>query len=111
MVTRKIYKYDHEAGEVVEAQELERRRHANVSHSYIPDEMDAVKHPGDGKYYTSKAKFRETTRALGYEEVGTAYEHGYDPGKELQREQRDLSRRLAAQVRERYYDTRSKRRK
>jgi hypothetical protein len=54
---------------------------ANIKHGFINDEMAAVKHPIDGKYYTSKAKFRYVTKAHGYEEVGTAYENGYEPGE------------------------------
>jgi hypothetical protein len=59
---------------------------AAVNHGFIQDEMPATKHPLDGKYYTSKAKFRAATKALGGVEVGTAYENGYDPEKEQERE-------------------------
>jgi hypothetical protein len=36
----------------------------------ITDEMDALKHPIDGRFYTSKGKFRDTTRAAGCIELG-----------------------------------------
>lgn len=36
----------------------------------ISDEMDATRHMADGQMYTSKAKFREATRAAGCIEVG-----------------------------------------
>ena len=36
----------------------------------ISDEMDPTRHMADGNYYTSKAKFREATRAAGCVEVG-----------------------------------------
>lgn len=36
----------------------------------ISDEMGETRHMADGKYYTSKAKFREATRAAGCIEVG-----------------------------------------
>lgn len=36
--------------------------------SYIQDEMEALKHPATGEYYTSKSKFRAKTRELGLEE-------------------------------------------
>lgn len=36
----------------------------------IRDEMDATRHMCDNRMYTSKAKFRETTRAHGCVEVG-----------------------------------------
>src|SRR6516164_3340620 len=38
--------------------------------SIISDEMDATRHMADGKMYTSKAKFRQATRAAGCVEVG-----------------------------------------
>lgn len=37
----------------------------------ISDEMSETRHMADGKMYTSKAKFREATRAAGCVEVGT----------------------------------------
>lgn len=36
----------------------------------ITDEMPALKHMANSKYYTSKRKFRDVTRAMGFEEVG-----------------------------------------
>lgn len=36
--------------------------------NYIQDEMDALKHPATGEYFTSKAKFRAKTKELGLEE-------------------------------------------
>lgn len=59
---------------------------ANVAHGYIPDEMGATKHPVNKKHYTSKSKFRAETKAHGREEVGTAYENGYDPFVEAEKE-------------------------
>lgn len=41
-----------------------------VSVHYIPDEMPATRHMIDGKYYTSKHRFRNETRARGCVEVG-----------------------------------------
>ena len=41
-----------------------------VSVHYIPDEMPATRHMINGKYYTSKHKFRGETRAHGCVEVG-----------------------------------------
>lgn len=37
----------------------------------ISDEMPETRHMADGKHYTSKAKFRQATRAAGCVEVGT----------------------------------------
>lgn len=36
----------------------------------ISDEMPETRHMADGKHYTSKAKFRQATRAAGCVEVG-----------------------------------------
>ncbi len=36
----------------------------------IRDEMDALRHHGDGQMYTSKSKFRQATRASGCIELG-----------------------------------------
>lgn len=36
----------------------------------IRDEMEPLRHMADGKYYTSKAKFRQATRDAGCLEVG-----------------------------------------
>lgn len=66
--------------------EVDERTLAKIAHGYIQDEMPPTKHPIDGKHYTSAAKFRAVTRAHGFEEVGTAYENGYQPEKELERE-------------------------
>jgi hypothetical protein len=41
-----------------------------IAPQFIPDDMPATRHPCDGQFYTSKAKFRETTRAHGKIEVG-----------------------------------------
>ncbi len=38
--------------------------------SVISDSMEPTRHMADGKYYTSKAKFRQTTRAYGCVEIG-----------------------------------------
>lgn len=41
------------------------------AHYVISDEMAPTRHMADGKYYTSKVKFRQATRAAGCIEVGT----------------------------------------
>lgn len=100
---RKVYKYCEVRKKVVEAHEaLKLSDLANIKHGYIPDEMPPTKHPGDGHYYTSKSKFRETTKALGYEEIGTAYENGYDPSVKLKDSFKDRMRRIREEIRERY---------
>ena len=47
----------------------------------IRDEMDATVHMADGQIYTSKAKFREATRAYGCVEVGNEIEAATKPRK------------------------------
>lgn len=37
---------------------------------YNSDQMDETRHMANGKYYTSKAKFRQATKAAGCIEVG-----------------------------------------
>lgn len=67
-------------GQLVEVWNEEKAREAKAL--FTSDEMEPTLHPITGKYYTSKTKFRAETKAHGYEEVGTAYENGYDPAKE-----------------------------
>jgi len=52
--------------------------HAEAAHGFIQDEMPATKHPIDGKYYTSKSKFRTVTREAGAVEIGDSYEKSVD---------------------------------
>ncbi len=80
---------------------------ANISHGFIQDEMEPTKHPLTGEYYTSKAKFREVTKAHGYEEVGTAYENGYEP--KPAKDENALTGKLINQLRERMNGTGSRR--
>ena len=74
---------------------------ASVAHGFIQDEMKATLHPVDGKYYTSQSKFRAVTKAHGYEEVGTAYENGYEPEKEADEAIRQHSKNVFNEVIER----------
>jgi hypothetical protein len=100
----KIFKWCKIQQKVVPIDEVLHEVHANVAHGYIPDEMGAVKHPLDGKYYTSKAKFRAVTKSHGYEEVGTAYENGYDPERIRESSENAKIQRLAESFKERYRD-------
>jgi hypothetical protein len=49
-------------------------RYGHTAHgsapAYISDHMAPLRHMGDGQMYDSKAKFRQTTKALGCIEVG-----------------------------------------
>jgi hypothetical protein len=56
-------------GNVVEARLASRRSNGKSIH-VIRDEMDSTWHPGNGRRYTSKAKFRQATRDAGCVEVG-----------------------------------------
>lgn len=46
----------------------------------IGDVMAPAKHPGSGKVYDSKARFRADTRAMGFVEAGTDPAIRRDPG-------------------------------
>lgn len=98
---RGYYKYCPIAQKVVPINEARSNAATGKIH-LINDEMPATKHPIDKKHYTSKAKFREVTRAHGYEEVGTAYEKGYDPQprQEIERMQ-EFKHKFINQLRER----------
>lgn len=50
----------------------------------ISDEMAETRHMADGKYYTSKAKFRQATRAAGCVEVGTETQTLLKPRRQTQ---------------------------
>jgi hypothetical protein len=47
----------------------------------IRDEMDATRHMADGRYYTSKAKFRGATKDAGCIEVGNEIKTVTQPRK------------------------------
>lgn len=77
----------------------------SAKNNFSSDEMVGVKHPGlprdhpmYGKKITSKTKFRELTKSMGYEEVGTAFEKGYDP--QVSRE-RDVTKKTDERFHER----------
>lgn len=73
------------------------------------DIMEPTRHPATGEYYTSKSKFRATTRSLGYEEVGNEYAKGYDPSKERAKEsQKKLEKRVSESFRENLNANRTK---
>lgn len=56
---------------VIERRERRAPRHSNLPCPRIStDSMEPVQHPCTGEYYSSKARFREVTRANGCVEVG-----------------------------------------
>lgn len=70
----------------------------------ISDEMPATRHMADGKHYTSKAKFREATRAAGCVEVGTETQTLLKPRAPVQLDRgqrRDAIRQAIHQLRNR----------
>lgn len=90
---RLVYRPDHpwanENG-MVDATQAGPKNSSNSATNVIRDEMDPTRHMADGKYYTSKAKFREATRAHGCIEVGNETETVLKPRKpaSLNRDQR-----------------------
>jgi hypothetical protein len=70
--------------------------------NYPQDEIKPTKSPITGRYYTSKAALRSEYKAYGAEEIGTAYEHGYEPEKERKRENAELVRKLNEKIIDRY---------
>ena len=70
--------------------------------NYPQDEMPPTRSPLTGKYYTSKAALRAEYKSHGAEEVGTAYENGYEPEQKRQRETSDFVRSLKDKIIDRY---------
>ncbi len=58
-------------GKIVDARKAGPKYAGNSATYVISDEMAETRHMADNKYYTSKAKFRQATRAAGCVEVGT----------------------------------------
>lgn len=79
---RKIYKWDSDSQKLVELGDCQIKIRTYI----YTDEMEPTRHPCDGKKYTSKARFREVTRAHGCVEVGNEYKNGYCPEKRLEAE-------------------------
>lgn len=80
-----------------------REKHGEASF-VISDEMAATRHMADGKHYTSKAKFREATRAAGCVEVGTETQTLLKPRAPVQLDRgqrRDAIRQAIHQLRNR----------
>jgi hypothetical protein len=74
----------------------------NSAPHVISDEMGPTRHMCDGRYYDSKARFRQTTRAYGCVEVGNETATLLKPRKpvELSRaERRDDLRRAIHELR------------
>lgn len=68
--------YVYRNGELVEKDVAEPLFESRNSFQYISDTMSDTWHPCDGNHYSSKKKFRETTRAHGGIEVGDQKDYG-----------------------------------
>lgn len=85
-----------------ETEQLLKRRNAMAAHGIQSvDLMEPTKHPLTGKHYSSASKFRAETKARGYDEVGTAYENGYNPEKEAEREYKEHTRAVRRELMDR----------
>jgi hypothetical protein len=51
---------------------------------YNSDQMELTRHMASGKYFTSKKKFRDETRAYGCIEVGNETKHLTKPRKKIE---------------------------
>ncbi len=69
---------------------------------FSSDEMPETRSPISGKIYTSKAALRAEYKAHSALEVGTAYDNGYSPEKERERESTRRMDRVGERLRERY---------
>ena len=95
-----VYKYCKVQKKVVPIEEAISDVEAHTQ--FMIDEMPATRHPITGEYFTSKTKFRAVTKAHGYEEVGTAYDHGFEPGeRERQDQHKATMSRIKEELRER----------
>lgn len=55
---------------------------------YNSDQMEPTRHMADGKYYTSKKKFRDATRAAGCIEIGNETKYLTAPRKPIKLDRR-----------------------
>ncbi|HET9285706.1 MAG TPA: hypothetical protein VFR24_27455 [Candidatus Angelobacter sp.] len=72
-MTRYVYRPDHPSCDefgMVEASIAGPKHESDNAAYVITDEMPALRHMADGKHYTSKAKFRQATKAAGCIEIG-----------------------------------------
>ena len=107
-MSRGIYKYCQATGTVLPIDEARARDYhmdqgGKAIHVFTSDEMAPTRHPVTGEYFTSKQRFREVTKAHGFEEVGTAYENGYDPSKNAKQKEDALARNITEQIKERLH--------
>jgi hypothetical protein len=95
--------YVYRNGELVEKHLAAPRAGEGVAY-VISDEMPETRHMADGKMYTSKAKFREATRATGCIEVGNETSTLLKPRQQIKMDpskRRDDIRRTIYELRNR----------
>jgi hypothetical protein len=100
-MSENVFKYCRVQKKVVPASEALVEVPESNLHHFLSDDIPPTKHPVDGKYYTSKARFREITRSYGYEEIGDAYERGYNPEAEAEADLQAAVNRVKNLYRER----------
>lgn len=99
----KLYQYCPVQKKVVPVEEVQRRVASNARDLFIQDEMEPTRNPLNPKeIYTSKSKLRAAYRAAGVEEVGDAYERGYNPEREVERADKQLAAKIKDKIIERY---------
>lgn len=102
MSGNKLFQYCSIQQKVVPVEEVKVIVPANIAHNYIGDDMPPTRNPLNPKeIYTSKSKLRAMYRAVGAEEIGTAYDNGYRPDNETDGPTNRLVARVMESVRER----------
>lgn len=97
---KKTYVYKN--GKVVEKLPISFKTAKSVH--VISDTMEETRHMADGNYYTSKARFRQATRAAGCVEVGSETATLLKPRKPVildRGQRRDAIRRVIYELRNR----------
>ena len=96
----KLYQYCHEQQKVVPIEEIKREKYARDL--FIQDEMPPTRNPLNPKeVYTSKSKLRAVYKAAGAVEVGTEFERGYNPDRDVESRERKIVANFMRQVKDR----------
>lgn len=86
-MTRKVYRFDKETGEILP--DTHERATDERAHSVHVDSMPVTFNHADCKYYDSKSQFRKATRAAGCHEVGNDYENTEYATKHFEEQRRE----------------------
>ena len=96
----KLFQFCHVQQKVVPIEEVQRETWARDL--FIQDEMAPTRNPLNPKeVYTSKSKLRQRYKEAGVTEVGDAYDRGYNPDKVTERAEKQITRNIMQQLRER----------